>query len=59
MGRRLGVEARAQPWSLRARLDAEAPTHLEVPTGSRIPVDYAAEGGPAPRSRARSPAGRG
>ncbi|MGX7705697.1 ATP-dependent helicase HrpB [Methylobacterium sp. Gmos1] len=35
------------PWSLRARLDAEAPTHIEVPTGSRIPVDYAAEGGPA------------
>ncbi len=33
------------PWSLRARLDAEAPTHLDVPTGSRIPVDYAAEGG--------------
>jgi ATP-dependent helicase HrpB len=35
------------PWSLRTRLDAEAPTHIEVPTGSRIPVDYAAEGGPA------------
>ncbi|TGD96126.1 ATP-dependent helicase HrpB [Methylobacterium nonmethylotrophicum] len=35
------------PWTLRARLDAEAPTHIEVPTGSRIPVDYAAEGGPA------------
>ncbi|TNC13751.1 ATP-dependent helicase HrpB [Methylobacterium terricola] len=35
------------PWNLRARLDAEAPTHIEVPTGSRIPVDYAAEGGPA------------
>ncbi|MFE1602444.1 ATP-dependent helicase HrpB [Methylobacterium sp. ID0610] len=31
------------PWNLRARLDAEAPTHLEVPTGSRIPVDYGAE----------------
>ncbi|MGE8129329.1 ATP-dependent helicase HrpB [Methylobacterium sp. NPDC080182] len=31
------------PWDLRARLDAEAPTHVEVPTGSRIPVDYAAE----------------
>ena len=31
------------PWTLRARLDAEAPTHVEVPTGSRIPVDYAAE----------------
>jgi ATP-dependent helicase HrpB len=35
------------PWPLKARLDAEAPTHLEVPTGSRISVDYAAEGGPA------------
>ncbi|MGH1591215.1 ATP-dependent helicase HrpB [Methylobacterium phyllosphaerae] len=31
------------PWDLRARLDAEAPTHVEVPTGSRIPVDYTAE----------------
>jgi ATP-dependent RNA helicase HrpB len=35
------------PWPQKARLEAEAPTHLEVPTGSRIPVDYAAEGGPA------------
>ncbi|NEU10860.1 ATP-dependent helicase HrpB [Methylobacterium sp. BTF04] len=34
------------PWTLRARLDTEAPTHVEVPTGSRIPVDYDAEGGP-------------
>ena len=33
-------------WPLRARLDAQAPTHVEVPTGSRIPIDYAAEGGP-------------
>ncbi|MEL6063711.1 MULTISPECIES: ATP-dependent helicase HrpB [unclassified Methylobacterium] len=31
------------PWDLRARLDAEAPTHVEVPTGSRIAVDYAAD----------------
>ena len=31
------------PWELRARLDNAAPTHVEVPTGSRIPVDYAAE----------------
>jgi ATP-dependent helicase HrpB len=31
------------PWSLRTRLDSEAPTHVEVPTGSRIPVDYTAE----------------
>lgn len=34
------------PWTLRARLDAEAPTHVEVPTGSRIALDYEAEGGP-------------
>jgi ATP-dependent helicase HrpB len=31
------------PWELRSRLDSAAPTHVEVPTGSRIPVDYAAE----------------
>ena len=35
------------PWDLRARLDTAAPTHVEVPTGSSIPVDYEAEGGPA------------
>ncbi|VUD75020.1 hypothetical protein MET9862_05657 [Methylobacterium symbioticum] len=35
------------PWDLRARLDQAAPTHVEVPTGSAIPVDYEAEGGPA------------
>ena len=34
------------PWHLQRRLDAEAPTHLEVPTGSRIPIDYGAEEGP-------------
>ncbi|HEX8166455.1 MAG TPA: ATP-dependent helicase HrpB [Beijerinckiaceae bacterium] len=34
------------PWPLRDRLDAEAPTHFEAPTGSRIPVDYGAEEGP-------------
>ncbi len=34
------------PWDLRARLDTEAPTHFEVPTGSRIALDYDAEGGP-------------
>ncbi len=33
--------------ALRRRLDVEAPTHFEAPTGSRVPVDYAAEGGPA------------
>jgi ATP-dependent helicase HrpB len=34
------------PWDLQRRLEAEAPSHVEVPTGSRIPVDYGAEEGP-------------
>ena len=34
------------PWALQRRLDAEAPTHVEVPTGSRIAIDYGAEEGP-------------
>ncbi|MCJ8142717.1 ATP-dependent helicase HrpB [Ancylobacter sp. A5.8] len=34
------------PWELSRRLEEEAPTHFEVPTGSRLPIDYAAEGGP-------------
>jgi ATP-dependent helicase HrpB len=34
------------PWSLRKRLDAEAPTHFTAPTGSNVPIDYEAEQGP-------------
>lgn len=34
-------------WDARARLDALAPTHLEVPTGSRIPIDYSDPAAPA------------
>ncbi|MGO4706068.1 ATP-dependent helicase HrpB [Microvirga sp. 2MCAF38] len=34
------------PWNLQRRLDAEAPTHIEVPTGSEIAIDYGAEEGP-------------
>jgi len=34
------------PWNLARRLDAEAPTHFEAPSGSSVPIDYAAEGGP-------------
>jgi len=34
------------PWSLRKRLDAEAPTHFTAPSGSSVPVDYEAEQGP-------------
>lgn len=43
----LGEALRALlPWSLQRRLEAEAPTHFEAPTGSRIPLDYGAEEGP-------------
>src|SRR5207249_2096467 len=35
------------PWPLPARLDELAPTHVLVPSGSDVAVDYAAEGGPA------------
>jgi ATP-dependent helicase HrpB len=34
------------PWPLQHRLDAEAPTHFTAPTGSQVPIDYEAEGGP-------------
>ena len=35
------------PHALARRLDKEAPSHLAVPTGSQLAIDYAAEGGPA------------
>ncbi|KZL22030.1 ATP-dependent RNA helicase HrpB [Pseudovibrio axinellae] len=34
------------PWELSSELDRLAPSHFAVPTGSRIPVDYAGEQGP-------------
>jgi ATP-dependent helicase HrpB len=34
------------PWSMRARLDKEAPTHFEAPTGTQLAIDYEAEQGP-------------
>jgi ATP-dependent helicase HrpB len=34
------------PWPLLRRLDAEAPTHFEAPTGTQAPIDYEAEAGP-------------
>jgi ATP-dependent helicase HrpB len=33
-------------YPLRRRLDAEAPTHFDAPSGSRVPIDYEAEEGP-------------
>ena len=34
------------PWELRARLQREAPTHFEAPTGTMLAIDYEAEQGP-------------
>jgi ATP-dependent helicase HrpB len=34
------------PWELRVRLEREAPTHFEAPTGTKLPIDYEAEQGP-------------
>ena len=34
------------PWDQRVRLDREAPTHFEAPTGTMLAIDYEAEQGP-------------
>ena len=34
------------PWELRSRLEREAPTHFEAPTGTMLAIDYEAEQGP-------------
>jgi ATP-dependent helicase HrpB len=34
------------PWELRSRLEREAPTHFEAPTGTQLAIDYEAEQGP-------------
>ena len=31
------------PWAMQQRLDKEAPTHVEVPSGSRVPIDYSGD----------------
>jgi ATP-dependent helicase HrpB len=37
----------ALPWDLARRLNEEAPTHFQAPTGNATPIDYEAEGGPS------------
>ncbi len=34
------------PYPLQRRLEADAPTHFAAPTGSHVPIDYGADGGP-------------
>jgi len=41
------------PWNLKRRLEEEAPTHFEAPTGSRHAIDYKTEGAPALHIRAQ------
>ena len=35
------------PWTLKRRLEEEAPAHFEAPTGNRHAIDYETEGAPA------------
>ena len=35
------------PWDLKRRLEAEAPTHFEAPTGNRHPIEYEGPGAPS------------
>ncbi len=35
------------PWTLQRRVDEEAPTHFEAPTGNRHAIDYEGAGAPA------------
>ncbi|MCC7251244.1 ATP-dependent helicase HrpB [Hyphomicrobium sp.] len=35
------------PWPMKRRLDEEAPTHFEAPTGNRHAIDYEGAGAPA------------
>ncbi|AWK86434.1 ATP-dependent helicase HrpB [Azospirillum thermophilum] len=40
----LGAALRGRlPWAQQQRLDREAPTHVEVPSGSRVPIDYSGD----------------
>jgi ATP-dependent RNA helicase HrpB len=41
------------PWNLKQRLEEEAPTHFEAPTGNRHAIDYETEGAPALHIRAQ------
>ncbi len=45
------------PWEMRARLDREAPTHFEAPTGSVLAIDYEAEQGRPSRCGCRNCSG--
>jgi len=41
-----GALAARLSYQLQRRLNVEAPTHFTAPTGSQVPIDYEADGGP-------------
>src|SRR6202012_2777490 len=43
------------PHALRRRLETEAPTHFDAPSGSRVPIDYDAPEGPKLAIRVQEP----
>jgi ATP-dependent helicase HrpB len=47
------------PWDQQRRLDQMAPTHCVAPTGSRMTIDYGAEGGPRAQVRVQELFGLG
>jgi ATP-dependent helicase HrpB len=47
------------PWDQQRRLDQLAPTHCVAPTGSRMTIDYGAEGGPRAQVRVQELFGLG
>ncbi|MEO8758638.1 MAG: ATP-dependent helicase HrpB [Devosia sp.] len=42
-----GLLAELLPYNLRTEIDRLLPSHFDAPSGSRLPIDYAAENGPA------------
>jgi ATP-dependent helicase HrpB len=42
-----GALASLLPWDLHSQIDELLPSHFQAPTGSRIPINYAHETGPA------------
>jgi ATP-dependent helicase HrpB len=42
-----GLLAEVLPYGLRAEIDRLLPSHFDAPSGNHVPIDYAAENGPA------------
>ena len=51
-GTRMPRSTTLLPYEMRGRLEAEAPTHFDAPSGSRVPIEYEADGAQARDPRA-------